>query len=68
MARDYSELTETEKLLRTLIYAIENRDQPAEPGQPHNTLLESSTIGEAYLNYKLIEAKEFARKIGTPLV
>ena len=50
------ELTEAELVLRTLIYAIETKDNPIK-GAP-------SGAGLVYLDTKLIKAKDFCVKNG----
>ena len=58
--RNFEELTESEKSLRSLIFAIEtkNMQHKAHP----------CPLGEEYLQYKLREAKETALKFEIPLV
>ena len=58
--RNFSELTEVEVQLRNLIYAIETKDQKVEE--------HPFPMGEAYLQHKLNEAKEFAIRTGIELV
>lgn len=54
------ELTEAEKALRSLIYAVEHKDKH----NPHHPF----PMGEEFLSVKLAYAKEIAKKIGIPLV
>ncbi len=58
--KTFEELTEAEKELRTLIYAIEVKDK-------HNPY-HPFPMGDIYLNVKLQEAKQTAIKLGIPLV
>ena len=58
--REFSDLSETEKMLRTLIYAIESKDKSYSS--------DPVPLGEAYLKYKLTEAKALAEKLKIPLV
>jgi hypothetical protein len=58
--RQFEELTEAEKALRTLIYAVECKDKH-HPNHPF-------PMGELYLGVKLKECKELANELGIPLV
>ena len=58
--KKYEELTEAEKALRTLIFAVESKDKH----NPHHPF----PMGEAYLSVKLADVKETALKLGIPLV
>lgn len=58
--KKYEELTEAEKALRTLIFAVESKDKH----NPHHPF----PMGEAYLAVKLADVKEVALKLGIPLV
>ena len=60
MERPFTDLNETEKVLRSLIFAIEDKDNI----NPHHPV----PMGEEYLKMKLQQAKEYAKKIGIPLV
>jgi hypothetical protein len=59
MEKKYEELTEAEKLIRILVFAIEGKDDVNKnfPGTP---------IGEAYLKSKLNQAKQFMIDNGIP--
>lgn len=58
--RKFEDLTDAEKELRTLIYAVESKDVQMK-GEPPR-------LGEAYLAMTLSRAKETAIKLGIPLV
>jgi len=56
--KKFNELTEIEKALRSLIYAVETRNEEGEiPKQ-----------GEFFLSLKLLEVKKVAERHGIPLV
>lgn len=54
--KNFEELSEAEKALRSMIYAAETRHIPPIP------------MGEQYLSHVLQEAKQVAKKCGIPLV
>lgn len=58
--RKFEDLTEAEKTLRSLIFAIESKDKH----NPHHPF----PMGEAYLSFQLAEAKKVAMKLEIPLV
>ncbi|MDD5648807.1 MAG: hypothetical protein PHF86_00050 [Candidatus Nanoarchaeia archaeon] len=58
--KKYEELSEAEKALRTLIFAVETKDL-------HNKN-HPMPLGEAYLKVKLADCKEIAAKLEIPLV
>lgn len=58
--KNFEELTEAEKALRSLIYAVETKDKH-HPNHPF-------PMGEQYLNVTLADVKGIANKLGIPLV
>lgn len=58
--KKFEELTDAEKALRTLIYAVETKDKH-HPDHP-------IPLGEAYLKVKLEECKNVVTQLGIPLV
>lgn len=58
--KKYEDLSDAEKALRTLIFAVETKDLH------HKN--HPIPLGEAYLNVKLKDCKEIAAKLGIPLV
>lgn len=58
--RKFEELSEAEVALRSLIYAVESKDQVFKD-HPFQ-------MGEAYLQHNLREAKAVAKKLGIELV
>lgn len=58
--KKFEELTEAEKALRGLIYAVEIKDQ----ANPHHPF----PLGEAYLQLELLRAKDVAAKLEIELV
>ena len=58
--RNFEDLTEPEKALRSMIYAAETRHL--------HHVAHPMALGEAWLNYQLTEAKEIAEKHGIPLI
>jgi hypothetical protein len=59
--RKFEELSETEKALRSLIYAAEHRHET------NSEYPSPSTFGDDYLSVKLNDAKSAAVKAGIPL-
>jgi hypothetical protein len=57
--RKFEELTEAEKALRSLIFAVESKDLH----NPHHPF----PMGEAYLSHILQDAKQVAEKLKIPL-
>ncbi len=58
--KNYEDLSDAEKALRSLIYAVETKDRK-HPNHPIH-------LGEEYLSVKLAHAKEVANKLGIPLI
>lgn len=58
--RNFEDLTEPEKALRSMIYAAETRHL--------HHVAHPMPLGDAWLNKELAEAKEVAEKHGIPLI
>ena len=57
---EFEELSEVEKALRSLIYAVESKDIP-NPKHPF-------PLGEQYLSITLVDVKKIAKNLNIPLV